>query len=114
VCRKAVDKPQAKLKTIPEVSQNFEEWHIPEVVDSLSISDTSEPPWMVNLRVQNQSVLFKIDSGADVSVTSPETYHRLECPQLTPSNVKLTGAGGASLECLGWFNASIERKGQHC
>ena len=113
VCRKAVDKPQPKSKKVPEVSQNFEEWHIPEVVDTLSTSDTSEPPWMVNLRVQNQSVMFKIDSGADVSIISPETY-RLECPRLTPSNVKLTGAGGTSLECLGWFNASIERKGQHC
>lgn len=113
VCRQSTaggtGKP--KHKKVPEVVVREDlDWHIPEVVNTVTTQD--DKPWLVKLQIEEQSVSFKIDSGADVSVITPETYRQLKQPTLTPARVHLRGAGGSSLECLGQLQTTIKRKGK--
>ncbi|ELU06522.1 hypothetical protein CAPTEDRAFT_185797 [Capitella teleta] len=94
------------LKKVPEV---YEEWYVPEVIDVVLSSKNA--PWMVKLRTEGQSIQFKIDSGTDVSVITPQIHRQLKQPTLTSSTVRLRGAGGAPLKCLGWFQTTVRRKG---
>ena len=74
-----------------------------------SCSDNS-PPWTVNLKIHGRSMNFKIDSGADTSVISVDTYHSLSrTPNLMTSRADLMGPGG-KLECLGMFRAETKVK----
>lgn len=43
------------------------------------IVDTNTP-WTVTLTIKDTPVTFKIDTGADTSVISDETYHKLKHP----------------------------------
>ena len=74
-------------------------------VDSVS-------PWRTELMVNGMLMNFKIDCGADVSIISDKTFHKLKRrPLLKPSSVELLSPGGR-LECAGQFVARVERKGK--
>jgi hypothetical protein len=75
-------------------------------------TDSGAQPWTVKLRMASQSISFKIDSGADVSIITWDTYLQLRRPTLTSSQVKLRGAGGQLLDCLGKIQMAVRRKGK--
>lgn len=68
--------------------------------------------WTVQLQVDSTPVEFKIDTGADVTIISEETFHtitperRLETP-----DIPLDSPGGELL-CLDRFDATIKHKGR--
>lgn len=68
-------------------------------------------PWEVKLRIGGHQVKFKLDSGADVTVITEETYRSLrKQPVLTPTNVSLNSVG-SQLKCLGTFMSNVSHKG---
>ncbi|XP_052817965.1 uncharacterized protein K02A2.6-like [Mya arenaria] len=72
----------------------------------------NSPPWTVNLKIHGKDVKFKIDSGADTSVMSHDTFCKLSRqPDLMPQQAVLIGPGG-KLDCIGMFRAKTKFKGQ--
>ena len=55
-------------------------------------ADTKE--WEVDIRMNEQRVTFKIDTGAQCNVISKETYDKVSRQPLTKSRAKLTAFGG--------------------
>ena len=90
---------------------------VQEVNDDFSIEAVSAAtnPWMVKLKLAGRpagTINFKIDSGADVSIVTPETYEYLRRPTLHQPDLNLRSAGGKGLTCLGWMNKTFRRKGK--
>ena len=68
----------------------------------------SDPAWFIELDVNGNPVKWKLNSGADLSVMSQETFKKMrERPQLKPISIKLSGLGGA-VKPLGQFIAKTE------
>ena len=90
-----------KSKQVREVQETPPEEASPEKTTSddwflgtVKCKDT-DPPWTITLPVSSQLLEFKIDSGADTSIISEETYHSLQpSPKLDPVSSSLVGVGG--------------------
>ena len=54
-------------------------------------SPVTNSPWEVNLSLNGVPVLFKIDTGADVSAISERVFHQLQGVSLTRSDRHLSG-----------------------
>ena len=82
-----------------------------DFIGSVSVSEQCRdtPAWRVTLRIMNQPVKFKIDSGADVTVMSYATYRSLGGSQskLKPVTSALSSPGGL-VQCLGTFIADTK------
>ena len=62
-------------------------------------------PWIVTLAINGSLVDFKVDTGADASVISENTFRALKYrPTLFPCDRNLSTLNG-KLECLGWFSS---------
>lgn len=73
---------------------------------------SSEPPWKVTLEICGQPIVFKIDTGADVSVISRKVFDSLkQKPTLQQTNVNLRGPGGI-IRHEGEFEACVHRNGK--
>ena len=56
----------------------------------------NDPAWFVELDVNGNPVKWKLDSGADVSVMSQETFKKMRArPELKPISMELSSLGGA-------------------
>ncbi len=83
-------------------------WFLGSVSD-----DANEDEWHVKLSMQGTAVEFKIDTGADITVMSEQTFLKLPCrPHLTKTLADIRSPGG-KLDCIGKFLACTERKGQN-
>ncbi|KAI2655734.1 hypothetical protein H4Q32_024338 [Labeo rohita] len=70
----------------------------------------STETWTVSLMLGNTPVMFKIDTGADVTVISEKTFENLQTKrELSEANVVLNSPGG-QLNCVGQFRSSIRYK----
>ena len=93
-----------KKKKVREVEDTAEETFF---VDEASLGDGA---WKVKLHVNNNAMEFKIDSGADVSIISPQTFRKMSPqPKLKNSNIQLYSVG-RKLNCIGAFRAKITWK----
>ena len=73
---------------------------------------TTTPPWTVTVDFCDEPVLFKIDTGADTTVITQETYSNLvNAPPLQASTTTLSGADGKPLATTGQFTAVAGHKG---
>ena len=82
------------------------------VIDSVNREDDSTKPWTVNLTVKKTVVKFKIDTGADISVMSEQTFNQLKIrPKLFSTKTVLTSPGG-KLNVCGEFYAHTSYKGR--
>ena len=72
--------------------ENEEVFFMGSVFDINSVRQEAEPPWFVDINLCGLSTIFKINTGADVSVVSHNIYQKL-CPKpkLTKSNAILRG-----------------------
>ena len=100
----------AVCRSVREVTLNREINTQQFFLGAVNSCDKYEEPWNVVLHINRKPVLFKIDTGADISVISVSTYQALpECPKLKPSNAVLSSPGGM-LNCKGQFTADISLK----
>jgi hypothetical protein len=78
---------------------------------AVNCTDGTDGAWYVILKLGSNSVKFKIDTGADVTVISKATYEALQDrPTLKPPSISLTSPGG-KVNAIGEFTASAEHKG---
>lgn len=98
-----------KNKKVSEVCEDSD----PMFLGSVTNCEDNIRPWIIQLDIQGKSVNFKIDSGADTSVISNETYRSFNQPiALKSPSVPLMGPGG-KLDCIGTFRAETQLKGKH-
>lgn len=75
-----------------------------------AVKDSSDA-WSITLRIQDTDMEFKIDTGADISVMSEQTYKALNTrPNLMFVNAALDCPGG-KLISSGRFETSTHHKG---
>jgi len=71
---------------------------------------TQSRPWSITLKMYDVNVDFKIDSGADATIVSHDTYkHMHNAPALQPPDTAFCTLAG-ELHCLGWFEARTQYK----
>ena len=81
---------------------------------AVDADDAVDKPWEVRLKVNGQSTrtVFKVDSGADVTILTPEDYDKLvDKHTLEPVSIRINSVG-TSLQCLGKFVAKIKKGGK--
>ena len=67
----------------------------------------NETVWTVTLKVNGKEVIFKIDTGAEVTAMSEDTYRTLGSPRLTKPEKILYGPSKQSLKVMGQFQGTI-------
>ena len=72
-----------------------------------SRTQQTEQVWRVTLQLNNSSVDFHIDTGAEVTVISKLTYQSIGSPSLLPAAKVLKGPSDHSLGVLGQFRGNF-------
>lgn len=73
-------------------------------------ADEKSEEWTVQLRVDSTPMEFKINTGADLTVISEDTFHRLTCERtIYPPDMPLDNPGG-ELMCLGRFSGTVSHE----
>ena len=72
----------------------------------------SNTPRTVKLNISDTPVAFKIDTGADSSGMSDETYRKLRRPPQLASNGTAFDSPGGKPDCLGLFTTLTKYRGQ--
>lgn len=65
--------------------------------------------WSVDVHIQEGIILFKIDTGAEVTAITQETWHRLGEPPLIKPSKALYGPAHQSLDVLGQVTEKLTR-----
>ena len=71
-----------------------------------------ETSWTIKLQLQRQMLTFKMDTGAEVTAISEESYKNLGKHQLTPPEKILYGPSRQPLQVIGQFIGEISYKGK--
>ena len=77
-----------------------------------TVTSDKETAWTVNIQLQGKEVLFKLDTGAEVTVISEEVYHTLKRAKLEKPSKVLYGPAQQCLEVVGQFAGSLKH-GEH-
>ena len=73
-----------------------------------SVDNADDSPWMTKVEIKKTKLNFKIDTGADVSVMSNQTYKKLQPrPELQSTTASLRSPGG-KLDCKGYFETEVQ------
>ena len=82
-----------------------------EIVRLDTISNADTKPWTADIKVNETTVAFKIDSGADVTVIPSTTYQQLKKQPILKSTGKvLMGPCNYKLNCIGTFTSRLQHK----
>ena len=93
-----------KINTVEETEEKIKDFALGEVNTSLS-----GKPWIVEISVNEIKVIFKVDTGADVSVISSVDVKRyFPHSRLELNRTSLIGPGGFSLKTLGIMPAKLK------
>ena len=79
-----------------------------------AITTQHQTQWIMELKVDNVPVNFKIDTGADVSAISEATFNHLSNAKLQKSTRKLYGPAMSPLIVLGEFTARLSFRHASC
>ena len=100
VCRSAGTRKKAAYEVSGEVQDRLDSLFL----GAVNIQDTR--PWTVPLVINKTHLVFKVDSGADITCLPEADYRRLTpSPRLEPTRLSLTSPGG-NVECQGQFVAT--------
>ena len=77
-----------------------------------TIFDSEEKSWCVTIQVENQDILFKIDTGAEMTVISDQTFQSLDKDLSKIMKKQLYGPSHQLLSTLGQFEAKLVNKNQ--
>jgi hypothetical protein len=93
-------------KYVNEVQNEFESLFVGSIIcDDSENSDK----WCVDLNINEYIIKFKIDTGADTSIISEETYRQMDKkPYLQSNNGILLKSPGGVLDCMGYFQAKVQ------
>lgn len=68
------------------------------------------PPWLIKLKGNNSQVLFKVDTGADVTLVSEGLFKEENFGKLQKTSKILLGPGQDSLQVKGRCTANLSTK----
>ncbi|HSF90706.1 MAG TPA: hypothetical protein VLA51_00730, partial [Paracoccaceae bacterium] len=63
--------------------------------------------------VNNKSVRFRLDTGADATVLPADTFYHMFNGPISPANQLLCGPNGVHLDVVGRFNARLQWQDRH-
>ena len=73
-----------------------------------AITQGERKPWTVKIQVNKHPILFKIDTGANVTALPSELYRRDRYGPLKQTGMSLVGPSQNTLDVMGCFEAHIE------
>ncbi|KAL3864358.1 hypothetical protein ACJMK2_006048, partial [Sinanodonta woodiana] len=73
-----------------------------------TVSTKKGQPWITQVRLNNTTLLFKIDTGADVTVIPEKDLRKIGEQKLSKSDRKLYRPGNSELKVLGKFACELE------
>ncbi len=76
------------------------------------MSSGGDKAWFYNVCVNDQEVRFKLDTGAEVTAISKETWQQLRKPPLQTPDKRLFGSAQHHLEVLGEFKGRLSLRGK--
>ena len=76
-----------------------------------AIEDTQATTWTTTVKLNNVDALFKLDTGAEVSAITVETYRKLNVKLAKPLKT-LYGPSQATLTVNGQFEGKLEHQGK--
>ena len=72
-----------------------------------TVTSSKDKTWSVNIRLQGKEIVFKMDTGAEVTVISEKEYRTLERTKLEKPSRVLYGPARQPLEVLGQFSERL-------
>lgn len=72
-----------------------------------TVTSSKDKAWTVNIRLQGKEIVFKMDTGAEVTVISEKEYCTLERTKLEKPSRVLYGPARQPLEVLGQFSERL-------
>ena len=80
-----------------------------------TIHDTGDSTfWLTDVKVNNISVIFKVDTGAEITEVSESTLQTLGQLEVSMSDKKLCGPNGVLLDLRGSFTVTLCQKQHKC
>ena len=76
-----------------------------------TLEDKTDASWTVQIKLNGQNTVFKLDTGAEVSAVTQETYRNLGI-QLSKPQKMLHGPSQTPLQVTGQFQGKLEYKGK--
>ena len=103
--KKGYFKSMCKSKNvIADISDSEEELVFLDTVHSeIAVVDGNTKPWVMDIQLNGESIEFKIDTGADVTVIPAATYKASRDKRLQPAGRILCGPSQHPLSVLGKF-----------
>ena len=99
-----------KVEAVMEDSPNQPEPLFMGSASTEFIQDNTAP-WTASLRIHGSPILFKLDSGADRTLISAQSYQTISPrPTLSPVQTRLQGPDGNTLPIQGQFEATATWK----
>lgn len=107
-CRKHKNVQTVQGDDYFESSEDEEYFH---TINIETVEENKDPPIIVQASVDNKTVSFKIDTGADITCIPEKTYiDQFRNKQLFVSKSKIKHAGQKQLTCLGVMRVDIRIK----
>lgn len=103
----------ATASSATDTDETFFLGEVTETVADIIDQPDSENDWFVNLPINDSTVEFKIDTGADITLVSQAEFKRLphRTQLVTTKRGPITSPGG-EVKSIGKFLATSEYKGQ--
>ena len=80
-----------------------------------TIQDTQDTNfWTTDINVNNVTITFKVDTGAEVTAISKDTLRVLGSPEVTKPSKKLCGPNGQPLSIIGSLTVTMSQKQHTC
>ena len=79
-----------------------------------AITQDNNEPWTIKIQVNRRPIVFKIDTGADVTVIPEELHIQERDGPLKPARIPLVGPSQHRLQVIGSFNADMIRAHKRC
>jgi hypothetical protein len=74
------------------------------------VNSNNSEPWIINLKVKDTDIQFKIDTGAVLSVVLEYVFKKLKNIRLVKADKILFGPGQKQLQVLGTFKCELKAK----
>lgn len=103
MCKNGTNTRHNRHKQFHQVQQVEQETLSEYFIGSI---ETNIPPWTTNIELLGKTVVFKIDTGADVNVLNQTSWKELGQPTLEKSDARLLSPAG-NIKTLGRFKVRI-------
>ena len=108
---KQVNELTSRRETEEESSSEEDVYFLGEVVYLDTVSNSGNKPWTADIKVNETTILFKIDSGADVTVIPLTVYQRSNLqPTLKSTSKVLMGPCNYKMNCIGTFTTQLRHE----